>query len=428
MQGDDLETKTLRRGPLFTRHCARIAWKDTAGAHTAVITRPMIVGSAAKADVVVHDKTVSRLHAELDPRADGLWVRDLESHNGTFVNEVLVTAARLSPQTRVRLGAATIAVEPEPQDAPVDLWPEGGLGALIGDSVPMRELYATIVRVGAAESPVLVHGETGSGKELVARAVHDCSHRAAKPFVVLDCAALPETLLESELFGHAKGAFTGAAAAHEGSFEAAEGGTVFLDEIGELPLAIQPKLLRVLESRTVRRVGETAYRQVDFRFVAATHRDLRRMVNEGNFREDLFFRLAVLPVRVPPLRERIEDLPRLVEHFAPAMPPDARAELCKALAGRRLAGNVRELRNVVERAQLLGGESAIETTVPNAAAASAALEGLGFEGTFHDFQHDAEREYLRRLMTRHGGQVAEAAQSAGVNRTYLYRLLRKHGL
>src|SRR5271166_2806362 len=181
MPRDDAETKTLRREPLFTRPCARIAWKDASGAHTGVITRAMIVGSASKADVVVHDGTVSRLHAELDPRSDGLWVRDLESRNGTFVNEILVTAARIPPLGHVRLGGTTITLEPELQHAPVDLWPEGSLGDLIGDSVTMRELYATIVRVGAAEAPVLVQGETGTGKELVARAIHGCSHRASKP-------------------------------------------------------------------------------------------------------------------------------------------------------------------------------------------------------------------------------------------------------
>jgi len=396
-----------------------------------IIDHPMTVGSAAKADVVVDDSTVSRLHAELDPRHDGVWVRDLGSMNGTFVGDVLVTGARVPVSGRVRVGSTVLTMLPEAEETPVDLWPEDGLGELVGGSVAMRELYATIVRVGASEASVLVHGETGTGKELVARAIHDCSHRAGKPFVVIDCAALPESLLEGELFGHARGAFTGAVSARIGSFEAAEGGTVFLDEIGELPLATQPKLLRVLESRSVRRVGETNQRPIQARFLAATHRDLRRMVNAGQFREDLYFRVAVLPVRVPPLRERPEDLPRLVERFAPSMLPAARAELCERLLGRRLAGNVRELRNIVERAMLLGAADVNDldrapADEPGADVASGA--GLPFDAPFQDFQRAAEREYLRLALQRHGGQVADAAEASGINRTYFYRLLKKYAL
>ena len=292
-----LETKQIHRDPPQTRPCARLSWQDADGPHVALVDRPMVVGTAVKADIVINDPTVSRLHLELDPRGDGLWVRDLGSRNGTFIGEILVTAARVPTLSTLRIGSTAITLQPEPQETPVDLWPEDSLGELVGGSAAMRELYAMIVRVGASDAPVLVHGETGTGKELVARAIHGCSHRAGKPLVVVDCAALPESLLETELFGHAKGAFTGAASAHEGSFEAADGGTVFLDEIGELPLAMQPKLLRVLESRTVRRVGETTQRQVNVRFVTATHRDLRAMVNGGDFREDLYFRLAVVPVR-----------------------------------------------------------------------------------------------------------------------------------
>ncbi|MGO8999713.1 MAG: sigma 54-interacting transcriptional regulator [Polyangiaceae bacterium] len=432
MASADTQTKTLPRDAPFTRRCPRLAWNDSAGAHSIVVDRAMVVGSAANADVVVDDATVSRLHAELEPRQDGVWVRDLGSLNGTFVGDVLVTAARLPASARVRVGATVLTVLPDMEETAVDLWPEDGLGDLIGGSPAMRELYATIVRVGATEAAVLVRGETGSGKELVARAIHDCSHRAGKPFVVVDCAALPEGLLEAELFGHTRGAFTGAIAARAGSFEAAEGGTVFLDEIGELPLATQPKLLRVLESRVVRRVGETSHRPIQARFIAATHRDLRRMVNDGHFREDLYFRIAVLPVRVPPLRERPEDIPRLVARFAPTMPEAAQAELCEQLRGRRLAGNVRELRNIVERAVLRGGahlDDLGDASSAEAESAQASLEGeLSFESPFHEFQRAAEREYLRRLLVKHGGQVADAAEASGVNRTYFYRLLKKHAL
>jgi two-component system, NtrC family, response regulator GlrR len=429
MSAPDTETRSLPRDAPLTRPCTRITWSDAAGAHALVVDRPMIVGSAAKADVVVDDATVSRLHAELDPRHDGVWVRDLGSLNGTFVGDVMVSAARLPASGRVRVGSTVLTALPETEETEVDLWPEDHLGDLVGGSSAMRELYATIVRVAATEAPVLVHGETGSGKELVARAIHECSHRAGKPFVVVDCAALPEGLLEGELFGHTRGAFTGAVAARAGSFEAAEGGTVFLDEIGELPLATQPKLLRVLESRSVRRVGETSPRPIQARFLAATHRDLRRMVNDGQFREDLYFRVAVLPVRVPPLRERPDDLARLVERFAPDMPLSARTELCDHLRGRRLAGNVRELRNIVERARLLGRPhaddlgAALDEPGPRASTGE-----LPFDAPFHDFQSAAEREYLRRALARHDGQVADAAEASGINRTYFYRLLKKYAL
>ena len=433
MPVSDLETKTLRQDAPLMRACPRLVWQDGAGAHSVVIDRPMVVGSAAKADVLVDDSTVSRLHAELDPRHDGVWVRDLGSRNGTFVAEILVTSARLPPAARVRVGETVLSVLADPAQAPVDLWPEDGLGDLVGGSPSMRELYAAIVRVAASEASVLVEGETGTGKELVARAIHDCSHRAGKPFVVVDCAALPASLLEAELFGHTRGAFTGAAAARVGSFESAEGGTVFLDEIGELPLAMQPKLLRVLESRTVRRVGETNQRPVRARFLAATHRDLRRMVNDGELREDLYFRLAVLPVHVPPLRDRREDLERLVQHFAPAMPVATRHDLCERLRTRHLSGNVRELRNVVERTVHLGhlpdDDAGEDVPAPPAAAASPSPEaGLSFDAPFHDFQGAAEAEYLRRILVKHGGRVADAAQASGLNRTYFYRLLRKHSL
>jgi transcriptional regulator with GAF, ATPase, and Fis domain len=427
------DTVTLRRDPPLLRPRPCISWSDAAGPHEAVIDRPMVVGSAAQADIVVRDPTVSRLHAELDPRPDGLWVRDLGSRNGTFVAEVLVTAARAPDLASIRLGAATLMLQRRRDEVPVDVWPEDHLGPLAGASAVMRELFATIVRIGASEAPVLVEGETGTGKELVARAIHDCSHRATRPFVIVDCAALPEGLLESELFGHTKGAFTGATAAQLGSFESAEGGTVFLDEIGELPLSMQPKLLRVLESRTVRRIGESTHRRVDVRFVTATHRNLRAMVNGGDFREDLYFRLAVLPVRVPPLRERMEDVPRLVELFAPGMPAQERDALCQELGGRQLAGNVRELRNLVERASLLGRERASllareGSPAPAEGEAADPAAALSFESPLRDFQHGAEREYLQRLMVKHGGHVAEAAQAAGINRTYFYRLLKKHSM
>ena len=411
------------------RRQPRIVWRDAAGDHAATIERLTLVGSAARADLVVDDTTVSRLHAELDPRPDGLWVRDLGSRNGTYVEGVQVGSARVPDGGAIQIGSTVIRVETT-VEARVDLWPESRFGPLVGGSAPMRELFSTLERVAQLDSTVLVVGETGTGKELVANALHEASPRAEKPFVVVDCAALPEQLLESELFGHARGAFTGAASARAGAIESAAGGTVFLDEIGELPLQMQPKLLRALESRTVRRVGETAHRPVDVRFVSATNRDLRSMVNAGAFREDLYFRLAVLPIAVPPLRQRMDDVPLLIEHFQPDSPPEWKREILREALDRPWLGNVRELRNFVERAVAFGTKQAAAMSDAGGSPSPASvpppsMPPAAFEKPLREFKEELEREYVRRLLARHGGNVTAAAQAAGIDRTYVYRLVRK---
>jgi transcriptional regulator with GAF, ATPase, and Fis domain len=449
----------LNLSPIF-RAQPRVQWLDTAGRHAKVIDGRVLVGSAPASQMVVQDPTVSRVHAELEARENGLWVRDLGSRNGTFVEGLQVSGARIPDKGKVRLGSCEIVVDYDPARLrPVEIWPNDTFSRLVGTSVPMRELFATLSRIAPMETSVLIHGETGTGKELVARAIHEASPRAHKPFVVVDCAALPENLLDAELFGHARGAFTGAVGMRTGAIEAADGGTVFLDEIGELPIPMQPKLLRVLESRTVRRVGESTYRTVDVRFISATHRDLLSMVGTGEFREDLFFRLAVIPVEVPPLRERREDVERLVNHFftlgggAGQVDP----QLLRELADRPWRGNVRELRNFVDRARALGPKEAL-AMMQGTRSAETDAQGIGrtsdprlstaapvaatptfqtddpkiFEHAFKDFREawiDAgEREYIRRLLLRHDRNVAAAAREAEVDRTYIYRLIRKHEL
>src|SRR5262249_26825167 len=309
----------------------------------------------------IADREVSRLHAELEPTDRGTWVRDLGSRNGTFVEKLLVTAALVPDGARIRLGGTELVLRYPTAPAPVELWPEERFGGIIGASTAMRELFAQMARVARSDAPALILGETGTGKELAARAIHDASARAEGPFVIVDCAALASTLIEGELFGHARGAFTGAVGARAGSFEAANGGTIFLDEIGELPPALQPKLLRVLESRTVKRLGESDHRPIDVRLVAATHRDLRRMVNAGAFREDLYFRIAVLPLVLPPLRARKGDVPLLFQHFlAGRRPVEPVSE--RELAEMPWLGNVRELRNFVERACAIGAKEALQSS------------------------------------------------------------------
>jgi two-component system response regulator GlrR len=445
----------------------RIVWTDAGGTHTSTIDGRVVVGSSPDSGLVVQDKTVSRLHAELEPRVDGLWVRDLGSRNGSFVNGLQVSGARVPDKGRLRFGATELLVEYSPaQVRHVDLWPSQSFGKLVGQSLRIRELFATLARIAPMSASVLIYGETGTGKELVARAIHDASPRADKPFVIVDCAALPENLLDAELFGHTKGAFTGAGAARVGAIEAAEGGTVFLDEIGELPIAMQPKLLRVLESKMVRRLGETAHRPVDVRFLSATHRDLLTMVNAGEFREDLYFRLSVIPTQVPALRERTEDIDLLVAHFwrASGGVGTVSADLVRELTTRPWRGNVRELRNFVERARALGAAEALammldapprstgargEGSAPPAPASSPPASGSFVQATaegepalpvaprmfvqaYKDFRESwvdaGEKEYVRQLLLRHDRNVAAAAREAGVDRTYIYRLIRKHEL
>ncbi|MDP1828981.1 MAG: sigma 54-interacting transcriptional regulator [Archangium sp.] len=425
-----LNLTRLRRG-------ATLGWKDTRGPQSFPLAGKVVLGAAEGVKVPLADPRVSRLHAELELDDGGVWLRDLGSSNGTWVDGLRVERVRFEQSGHFRVGATELTITfSEP--AKVALWPEDRLGALLGRSEPMRELFMQLTRVAGSDAAVSIHGETGTGKELVASELHAASRRSAKPFVVVDCASLPENLLEAELFGHARGAFTGAVAARVGSIEAAEGGTVFLDEVGELPLAMQPKLLRVLESKTVRRVGETAQTPVDVRFVSATHRDLEAMVAQGQFREDLFFRLTVLPLQVPPLRERADDLPLLLGHFLKDGPALDDATLA-TLRAHRWPGNVRELKSFAERVSALGLDRALGMlkgvdAAPPAVAAPAGDNPLAvdpsvpFKVLRERWTDHLEREYVRALISKVGRNAGAIADAAGLDRSYVNRLLRKHEL
>ena len=304
---------------------------------------------------------------------------------------------------------------------------------LVGSSAVMRHVRDDLARIAHSDATVLIQGETGTGKELAARSVHDTSARAAGPYVVVDCGALPETMLEAELFGHSRGAFTGAHAARPGAIEAGNGGTVFLDEVGELPLSMQPKLLRVLESRTVRRLGENEQRAVDVRFISATNRDLGALLDGRTFRSDLYFRLAVLVVNVPPLREHISDIPELVSYFLGSLAPEiVGREMLRDLMARPWAGNVRELRNVLERAVTLGAGEALHgrsrPRQPPASDLGSEMLDLPFKEARRRGLGALERQYVEGILARHDRNVRAAAEASGIDRTYLHRLIRRHGL
>src|SRR5512144_3118184 len=315
------------------------------------------IGARRGNDVQLTDSKVSGLHCEIRLDDRGYRLRDLDSTNGTYVAGLRINDVYIQPGAQIALGGTRLKFEPLGESVEIELADTDRFGSMIGRSVKMRELFARLEKLARTDTTVLVTGETGVGKELVAEALHDHSPREKGPFVVLDCGSIPPNLIESELFGHERGAFTGATSNYAGAFERAHGGTVFLDEIGELPLGMQPKLLRVLERKEVRRVGGAKTIEVDVRICAATNRDLGVEVNRGRFREDLYYRLAVARVHVPPLRDRKDDLPLLIEHILETTPGGESAQIAQDTVDLMMKhdwpGNVRELRNVIERAVLL---------------------------------------------------------------------------
>jgi len=366
---------------------------------------------------------------------DRVRVRDQRSRNGTVLDGVTIAEAFLRAGSTLRLGKTAIRFELEAELNRLPLAEDTQFGSLCGVSAAMRAVFAMLARAAESDVTVLLEGETGTGKSQAALAVHRKSARSEGPFVIVDCGAILANLLESELFGHEKGSFTGATDRRIGAFEEASGGTLFLDEIGELPLDLQPKLLRALEAREVRRVGSNSYRPVDVRVIAATNRDLRADVNAGRFRADLYFRLAVITIAMPPLRRRPEDIPALVDELLASLrvsneaaEPLRAPEFLAQLRGAAWTGNVRELRNYLERCLILrtidpapeGGAPAADGFVVDATAAYATER----ERAIADF----ERRYFRALLVLHDGKVSRAAAAAGIDRAYFYRVLRRHGI
>ncbi|MBL8954782.1 MAG: sigma 54-dependent Fis family transcriptional regulator [Myxococcaceae bacterium] len=383
-----------------------------------------VIGSDPACDLHLEDGAVSRRHCSVQLDEAGVRVKDLGSKNGTRLGDARIIEAVWEPGQTLTVGATKLTLELGKQPTEVPLAPTNHFGPVYGASVSMRALFAALERAAKADTTVLITGETGTGKDLVARALHEASSRREEPFVVCDCSALSAGVVEAELFGHTRGAFSGAGEAREGLFQAAHRGTLFLDEVGELPADLQPKLLRALESKKVRPLGSTSEVNVDVRVLAATHRDLHGAVKKKTFREDLFFRLAVIEVRVPALRERREDLPLLVEQLLAQRTPklaltDLPANALKLLSAYAWPGNVRELRNVVERL-------VVTKRLEDLGQGPMALKG------WHEARAEAlskfELDYVQRALLQANGNLAAAARALGVSRQLVHQLVTRHGL
>jgi DNA-binding NtrC family response regulator len=407
---------------------------------------PAVVGRDVDCDISLADRDVSRRHVRLELKPDGVQVEDLGSTNGIFCLGERIEKGTVRLGGKLSIGGTTLDFLPLEDERSTPPSGRNKYGELVGISLPMRRIFTLLEALERSDAPVLIEGETGTGKELVARALHENSRRADMPFIVIDCANVPSELMESELFGHRKGSFTGAVDNRVGAFELANGGTVFLDELGELPPPLQPKLLRVLETGEIKRIGEGKLVPVDVRIIAATKRKLAQEMAQGRFRDDLYYRVAVIQIRLPSLRERREDIPLLVRELVTKLSKGMQRRLSpdaeEYLMHQDWPGNVRELRNVLHRTLALhpvdcsdlpvveplpvGNEpvSGKQTRVEGKEAGSDYLYHEARERSLRSF----ERSYLARLWTETGRNLSKAARMAGLDRKYLRRLLRKHGL
>jgi DNA-binding NtrC family response regulator len=415
-------------GPLLLR----VAGGPDRGREMVLNGLAVVVGRAPDSDLVLHDPTVSWRHFSLERAPEGLRVRDLQSRNGTYLDDRRVEVGFARAGSHLRAGRTGLRIE----RAGPDVLARGagpGLAELVGCSPPMRVLFERLREAAAGRSPVLLLGETGTGKELAGRAIHSLSARAGGPFVPLNCAAAPRDLIEDMLFGHGRGAYTGAAGERRGAFERADGGTIFLDEISELPLDLQPKLLRVLEDGAVPRLGADE-RPCDFRVVAASNRDLPGEVSAGRFRADLYYRLAVLEIRLPTLAARLDDLPDLVHAFLTQAReqtgvPGAGAtrfaeDALEPLRGHGWPGNVRELRNVVLRAVVRRPGGVVDRTLIEEILAATRHARPPASASLEEMEVEAVRNALRAC----GGQRRAAARRLGIAESTLYEKIRRYNL
>jgi DNA-binding NtrC family response regulator len=367
----------------------------------------IVVGRNEACNLVLDDKKVSAVHVELVATERGVRVRDLGSRNGVFIGDTRIGEVFMLKATTLTLGDTVLAFAPSNPET-VEVPVAAQFGPLVGASAGMRTVFERLRKASPTELTCLILGETGCGKELVAQAIHQASARANKPFVVVDCGAGARSLAESALFGHERGSFTGAIDKRISPFVEADGGTIFLDELGELPVDVQPKLLRALAEQRIKSVGSNTYKPVNVRVIAATRRDLVREVNAGTFRSDLYFRVAQIRVELPPLRERLEDM----RHDWP--------------------GNVRELRNVLAVSMAFNKEGPLDLSQHIAplvqAAESTPTRGRTFQDAKRDVLARFEREYFMALHAECSGNVSEIGRRSAMERAHVRGYLRRHGI
>ena len=450
-----------RPSELRLRRC-KLVYEGPDGPRERVFDKPVIsIGSMVDNDIVLDDDTASRFHCRIYQGEGTYLLQDNASTNGTFVNRVRIREAFLHPGCAIIVGKTEMKFFAVDERVRVVPSTQDRCGEIIGRNVRMREMFGLIEKIAPTAATVVIEGETGTGKEVVARTIHQLSPRAKGPFTIFDCGAVPANLIESELFGHEKGSFTGAIMTRQGLFELAQGGTIFLDEIGELDLDLQPKLLRVLEQREVRRVGSPKPLKVDVRVVAATNRELAEEVRGGRFREDLFYRLSVVRLILPPLRERTDDLPLLVKHFLRKLSfnrdhdgqlrvRDVAPEALDAMTTYSWPGNVRELINVIERACSFAEGAVIGLTdlpeqisgIERAAAARpddvvdddtgptdiGNLSEMPFKEAKEQWVSSFERDYILELLRRNDMNISHAAREADIDRKYFRKLMKKYGI
>ncbi len=379
------------------------------------------IGRNPKNHLVLSDASVSAFHAEVERHPEGLQVRDLGSTNGTFINGHKIQSSIIPIDSEIQVGQTRLRFFLEKRMSPRIGF---GFGRLIGQSPKMNTVYQMIQKAGRSDVTVLLQGETGCGKGLVANEIHRLGPRAKGPFITVDCSAIPKDLISSELFGHEKGAFTNAIAQRKGAFELAHGGTLFLDEIGELPLTLQPTLLKVLEERTFKRVGGNELLSSDFRIVAATHRWLDQEVRDKRFRQDLYFRLCVFPIPLPPLRERKEDIPLLVQHFLAGKEIHIPNETMEQLMAHPWPGNIRELHNTIERAMILLEGNVLHPGDILFPAQGGYQEEQGADLPLTPSLEEVEKQVIQRTLKAHQGDKKATAQALGISLSTLYEKLK----
>lgn len=452
----DFESKTdilkLEEGPevVSLRKCQLIFMDGPSKGKKLTLNKDRLtIGKRDNNDIVVTDKTVSRKHCEIVYEAEAFLLRDCESTNGTFLNGSKVKEAYLSPADVIKLGSTQLEFIVFDEKVSIEPSDKEEFGGMVGKSRKMRQIFAILEKISKTHASVIVEGETGTGKDLVAKAVHEHSTRRQKPFIVFDCTGVAPNLIESELFGHEKGAFTGAIRSRPGIFEAAKGGTVFLDELGELPLDLQPKLLRALENREVRRVGANEATRIDVRVVSATNRNLKQEIQDGKFREDLYYRMSVVKVLLPALRDRAEDIPLIVERLLTTQTYNktqtgfkvirVEDDALKLLQRYPWPGNVRELANVLERAcSFVEGDTIrrndLEFVFSEMDEAEERTENMRintdvpFKEAKQEIVERFEKEYLEELLKKYNYNLSKAAREAKVDRKHIRNLLKKYGI